>query len=264
MVWAALAAVATIAVFPYLMQLAPDSVAALPVPLPALIAIQALQMFILIALLAWTGLRMGHRVGLGSPLLQRWVNGHGVIDLGTLRPGHSVALGIGAAVLILLLSHLLDPLLLPAPKVQMQEIDGAHNALYGLLASFYGGIVEELQLRLFLMTLLVWAAALVARLRLPRATRGTTPWARPSPTLLWGAIVTAAVLFGIGHLPAAASVWELDTAVILRTVALNAIGGIAFGWVFWKRGLEMAVLAHFSADLVLHVLVPLLLPQTVL
>ncbi|WP_143703918.1 MULTISPECIES: CPBP family intramembrane glutamic endopeptidase [Luteimonas] len=262
--WAAAAALATVAVFPYLLQLAPGRVAALPVPLPALIAIQAMQMFILVTLLAWAGLRMGHRVGLGSPLLQRWLNRHGAIDTAVLRPVHSAGLGIASAIAILLLSHLLDPLLLPPPRVDMQDIDGARNALYGLLASFYGGIVEELQLRLFLMTLLVWLAVWIARLQLPRATRGQTPWPTPAPALMWAAIIAAAVLFGLGHLPTAAEVWSLDAGVVARTVVLNAIGGIAFGWVFWKRGLEMAVVAHFSADLVLHVLVPLLMPQAVL
>ena len=45
--------------------------------------------------------------------------------------------------------------------------------------------------------------------------------------------------------------------VVVRTIALNAIAGIAFGWLFWKHGLEMAMLAHFSADIVLHVVAPL-------
>ena len=38
-----------------------------------------------------------------------------------------------------------------------------------------------------------------------------------------------------------------------------AIGGVVFGTVFWWRGLEHAMLAHFSADLVLHVVAPLAL-----
>ena len=41
-------------------------------------------------------------------------------------------------------------------------------------------------------------------------------------------------------------------------VSLNAIVGIVSGWLFWRFGIEHAMLAHFSADLVLHVVVPLL------
>ena len=46
------------------------------------------------------------------------------------------------------------------------------------------------------------------------------------------------------------------------TLLLNGVAGVAFGWLYWKRGLEMAMLAHFSADIVLHVIAPLLSPGT--
>jgi len=121
------------------------------------------------------------------------------------------------------------------------------SAWNGLLASFYGGIVEELLLRLFLMTLLLW---LVARLR----------GSAPPPAAFWAAIITAALLFGAAHLPAAAHIWGLDASVVARTLLLNGIGGLVFGWLYWKRGIEMAMLAHFATDVVLHVVAPLLSP----
>jgi membrane protease YdiL (CAAX protease family) len=40
---------------------------------------------------------------------------------------------------------------------------------------------------------------------------------------------------------------------------LNGIGGVVFGWLYWKKGLESAMIAHFSADIVLHVLLPAIL-----
>jgi membrane protease YdiL (CAAX protease family) len=36
---------------------------------------------------------------------------------------------------------------------------------------------------------------------------------------------------------------------------LNSLAGLVFGWLYWRRGLKAAMVAHFSADLVLHVLV---------
>jgi hypothetical protein len=255
---AALSALATVAVIPYLLQIDPARMqAAAGVPLPALVAIQALTMFIVCALLAWAGLRMGHRVGLGAPLLQRWTNRQGEAAVRTSAPGQAVALGVGAAVALLALSRLLDPLLLPPTQVAMTDIAGARSALYGVLASFYGGVVEELQLRLFLMTLIAWVATWLVRRR--AGFDGAL-----SPRIAWTAIVLAALLFGLGHLPAASLVWELDAGVVLRTLLLNGIGGVVFGWLFWKRGFEMAVLSHFAADLVLHALVPLLLPRGIL
>lgn len=253
-VLATVGALATVAVVPYLLQLDPSRMArGTQVPLPALIAIQAMTMFIVCALLAWAGLRMGHRVGLGSPLLQRWVNRHGDASLRARAPAASIGLGVAAAVATLVLSRALDPLLLPPSQVEMTDIAGGRSALYGLLASFYGGVVEELQLRLFLMTLFAWALTWLVRRR--AGFDGTL-----SPRIAWTAIIAAALMFGIGHLPAADAIWGLDAGVVLRTVLLNGLGGVVFGWLYWRRGLEMAVLAHCAADLVLHALVPLLLP----
>ena len=64
----------------------------------------------------------------------------------------------------------------------------------------------------------------------------------------------AAVLFGLGHLPATAALLPLTPAVVARAVVLNGIAGVVFGWLYWRRGLEAAMVAHFCADLVLHVL----------
>ncbi len=61
--------------------------------------------------------------------------------------------------------------------------------------------------------------------------------------VIWTAILSA-VFFGIGHLPAMASLVPLTTLIIIRTVFLNAIGGVIFGWLFWRRSLEAAMVSH--------------------
>lgn len=235
--------VAVIALIPYLMQLIPSLEARLPVSVPVFAAAQAAQAAVLCTGLAWLGLRMGHRVGLGAPLLQRWVSG--VIDphAPPARPLTACVAGVLVALAILVLAQLIDPWLPPYRNVPA-AIDPLTAARNGFAASFYGGIVEELQLRLFLVTLVVW---LVTR-------RGRKT---PSTRVYIGAIVLAAVAFGIAHLPAAANVWPLDAIVVLRIVLLNGVAGVVFGCLFWRHGLEMAILAHFCADLVLHVAVPL-------
>lgn len=72
------------------------------------------------------------------------------------------------------------------------------------------------------------------------------------------AIIVAALLFGAGHLPLASQLAPLTAAVVVRVLAYNAIAGFVFGWLYWKRGLEHTVLAHFCADLILHVAAPAL------
>jgi membrane protease YdiL (CAAX protease family) len=117
----------------------------------------------------------------------------------------------------------------------------------GLLASFYGGIAEEILLRLFLMSLLVWLGRFFSR----------TAEGKPTSVVFWIANILAAVLFGLGHLPATSLLVPLTPLVITRAIVLNGLLGIIFGWLYWKQGLESAMLSHFSADIVLHVLLAL-------
>lgn len=104
----------------------------------------------------------------------------------------------------------------------------------------YGGITEELLMRWGLVTLLAWLGWRVVQKgrSLPRA------------SLMWGAIAIVAIIFGIGHLGATALIWPLTPFIIARTVVLNSIGGLAFGWLYWRHSLEAAMAAHAMAHLV--------------
>jgi len=63
---------------------------------------------------------------------------------------------------------------------------------------------------------------------------------------------------GAGYLPTTAVLLPLTPLVIARALLLNGIGGMIFGWLYWKRGLLAAMMAHFSTDIVLHVVVPVI------
>src|SRR5262249_24688424 len=125
---------------------------------------------------------------------------------------------------------------------------GAANpaAWKGFLASFYGGIDEEVFLRFGVMTLLVLGVGKIFH-----------TGERPTGTAFWLANIIAATLFGLGHLPATAMLMPLTRLVVLRALLLNGIPGVVFGLLYWKRGLEAAMVSHFAADLVLHVAAPL-------
>jgi len=120
----------------------------------------------------------------------------------------------------------------------------------GFLASFYGGIGEEILLRLFFMTLLVWLFS-----KLIKSNENILT----NDVIMWSSIIISTVLFGLGHLPITKSLTPLTSLVIIRALVLNGVGGILFGWLYWKKGLETAMIAHFSTDLVLHTLLPFLL-----
>ena len=223
--------IAVLLLMPYLFAVMPQLAAKIPLPLRAFAVVQSLQVGVLLLLLGWTGLRLGYAYGLDAPLLRNRLHA-GPRRTVSSRWATSIALGIAVGVVVVLLAH---ALMLTSSEPTWWK---------GLLASFYGGIVEEALLRLFMVSLLVWLGARLLRVATPGA--GT----------YWTAIVLAAIIFGVGHLPAQAQTTALTTTAVLRTIGLNALGGIAFGWLFWRRGLEHAMLAHFSADLVLHVAAP--------
>lgn len=238
-------AIAVVLLFPYLLATMPGTleaaIAKTGTSMTVLVVAQAAQGLVLLGLLAYAGLRAGHRVGLDAPWLRALVTGRPRSGQAWLR---AATLGVAAALAILALAPLFEPAM-PASLQAMPAPSAGQAGVAGFLASFYGGIAEEVMLRLFLMSLVAWLLA-----RLAGGSR---------PAVFWAAIVLAALLFGIGHLPAAAKIWPLDVVVVSRTLLLNGVGGLVFGWLYWRQGFESAVLSHFSADLVLHVAAPLVM-----
>jgi hypothetical protein len=50
------------------------------------------------------------------------------------------------------------------------------------------------------------------------------------------------------------------TAIVLGATLLpTGLAALAFGYLTWKRGIEAAMLAHFSSDFIAHVLGPMIL-----
>lgn len=62
------------------------------------------------------------------------------------------------------------------------------------------------------------------------------------------AIVIAAALFAAGHLPFLFTIAaQPRPALVLAVLTGNFIPGLIFGWLFWRRGLEAAILSHSFA-----------------
>jgi membrane protease YdiL (CAAX protease family) len=72
-------------------------------------------------------------------------------------------------------------------------------------------------------------------------------------------IVISALIFGAGHIPLFVhGVIPETPLLIFRIMILNLISGITFGTLFWKKGFETAVLAHFAADFIEYAIIPAL------
>jgi hypothetical protein len=244
-----------IAIIPYSLALQAGQLTAfeaqLPMPLSLLIVLQILQNMVLFAVAIGLGMMAANRIGLGLPILEAKLAGEKVS--GKIKAILPISIGIGvigALIIIALDLWVFNPVMM----TQFGELMKALNpealqpaAWKGFLASFYGGINEEILLRLFLMSVLAWLGKFISH----------TADGRPTVAVLWIANVLAAVLFGLGHLPATSMQLPLTALVITRAIILNGVMGVAFGYLYMKHGLESAMISHFSADIVLHVLLAL-------
>lgn len=240
-----------IAIVPYSLALQAEALkqAKLPMPLALLVAIQLTPQVLMFAIAIAIGLFFANRIGLGTPILEARLKGESVADKIRAILPISIILGIIASLLIIALDVFVFQ---PALKVELgssaSALTGAKAATpaawKGFLASFYGGIDEEILLRLCLMSFLAWLGRFV----------GKTTDGRPTTAVFWIANILAAILFGLGHLPATSLLLPITPLVVVRAIVLNGLAGVAFGYLYFTRGLESAMLSHFTADLVLHVL----------
>ena len=102
----------------------------------------------------------------------------------------------------------------------------------------YGGITEEILMRFGLMTFVVLVASKILKsLR---------------PVVYCVGISLSAIIFAIGHVPIAFQALESPSIGVLFYILIgNSIGGIIFGWLYWKKGLESAFIAHMVTHVVL-------------
>src|SRR4030042_3422489 len=226
--------------------------ASAPVSFSKMFVAQLTQGVPFIAILIFLGMILMKRIGLSAPILDAVTKGERKSAAGTLRRvlPISVVLGVVATLLLIGLSFVLQPLLVAelGDKAAALRITGPQPAVWkGFLASFSGGIAEEIQLRLFFMSLLAWLGSFISR----------TSEGKPTNAIFWIANILAAILFGVGNLPSITVFVPLTALVLFRTLLLNAIIGVICGWLYQKRGLESAMISHFSADIVLHVLLAL-------
>jgi len=214
------------------------------------LVIQLGQAVVINAPLILLGLWLADRTGFGVPILSAWLRGETAREPAERMIKPVLLIGLAGGVLLVLIAIGTSALVeaeasglgLVLPDVTIPD------AWKGFLASLSAGITEESLLRLFLMTFLVWLGTRIGRL----------PEGRPTSVLIWGANILAALLFGALHFINVAMIGlPFTPMVVLQVLLLNGLIGVAFGWLYWKYGLESAMLAHFLVDVVLHVLVPL-------
>ena len=235
------------AALPYIYALFPGMVArgALPMPLPILVTVQLMQSTIIFGGIVALGILLAGKVGIEAPLLHGWLYRTRVpLPAGWLRIPLLWGLGIGVALFVLYLL-VFRPFI---PEWPLQQ-EAALPVWKRFLICFYGAINVELLMRFFLLSLFLWL--------FKKMTRDASP--RPGAGLFWAANAVVAVIYGLGHIPAAKSLMTLTPIVLAAVLVPSGVFALAFGYLTWKRGIEAAMLAHFSSDFIARVLGPIIL-----
>jgi membrane protease YdiL (CAAX protease family) len=220
---------------PYAFDLQKEAIANVPIPFPAFVLVTVAQTALLLALAIYLGKILAKASKLRVFSLETGSSIKSILKFG-------VPMGVITAAAI----YAADILFHSVLSSQI-SVGSVQPALWKtILASFYGGIVEEVLMRLFLMTLIVWVLT-----KLFRAERSTE-----NKIIMWSAMIISAIIFGLGHLPVTAAITAITPVIVLRAIVLNGIGGLVFGWLYWKKGLEYGIVAHFTADIFLLTVLP--------
>lgn len=123
------------------------------------------------------------------------------------------------------------------PLIQ-SSITGAGLSAAGFGAAvLYGGIVEKILMRLFLMSLI---AFILWKLFFRNTSKNKLP-----DKIFISANIISALLFAAGHLPATAAAFGALTPMLLaRCFLLNGIFGLLFGRLYRRYGIWYAMAAH--------------------
>lgn len=124
---------------------------------------------------------------------------------------------------------------------ELLQMDVPMPQLFSTLSTIlYGGVAEEIMLRWGLMTILVYVFSFKGEV--------LNKW------VYIAAIVLSALIFALGHYPATAEYLEMTPIVWIRMLSLNGLGGLFFGWLYWKFHLEAAIFSHMFAHVTMAVL----------
>lgn len=188
--------------------------------LEAVIAISMVQSMIYVIVCSLFGYILAEKVGLMAP-----------IRLERKSLVRTALLSVAAGVIFSL-----DYWTFGAAEPQIREATAAGMTPSGWIASIlYGGVVEEILLRLFTLSLITWVIWKLFYRREQTVPKGVAAAAN----------VIAALLFAAGHLPATITAFgALTPLLIARCFLFNGGLGLLFGRLYRRYGIQYAMVSH--------------------
>lgn len=220
-------------------SLIPQLTSLSPEPLPMSVfwvqVVSVIQSSLLLLMMVLVGAIFAKRVNLSTPIIDRLC---GVSD-NLPKLSNTLILATFAGILggfcLLVFFYLMTDFL---PMDFLQAGESFIPPWYTRL--LYGGITEEILVRWGLMSFFTWGSYRIFQKKASQIS---------AYNYVIG-ILLSALLFGLGHLPVALMLAESPTIFLyIYIIVGNAIFGCIAGWLFYKRGLECAILAHMVAHL---------------
>jgi hypothetical protein len=215
-----------------------ESMPEIALSVPLMVVLSLISPMVLLAAGVVLGIVLAPRLRLVSLVDERVRTGRPLLPRLRAEAPLALALGVVGGIIVLVGDLAFRPWLGDGFTALVE--DRPRDLAMTLTGLLYGGITEELMMRWGVMSLLVW----ILWRAVARRSGSAPDWA------FRAGIVGAALLFGIAHLPAMAAALPLTGALVVRTVALNALGGLVFGWLFWRRSLEAAMISHATFHVV--------------
>ena len=140
--------------------------------------------------------------------------------------------------------------LFPGDKLIFGSLNTWINEQYTIKPTIYkmiggllvGGIIEEVMMRLFFMSLLVFIISKILK-------------KKEIPTIVFIiSNILSALLFAAGHLPSTAAMTTLTPVIVFRCFLLNGVIGLTFGYLYRKYNIRYAMVAHGLTHLISDIL----------
>ncbi|MCP5494817.1 MAG: CPBP family intramembrane metalloprotease [Leptospiraceae bacterium] len=204
-----------------------------------LVLLSLINPTILLAISVLIGTVLYEKVELAVPLISSILKRENWKDILFVQLKFGLTGGVIAGLGILAISMIFTANL---PKEFLELGEKLKPSLFTRL--FYGGFTEEILLRFGLMTFVVWVVFKIHK--------------KLSPSVYWIGIVLATLFFAVGHFPVVFQAVGTPSLGLLVYVLLgNSLGGFVFGWLYWKKGLESAFVAHLFTHVVMLTIQPL-------